>query len=75
MLLKGACSSRLICQKLHFLKQAAAQENQQFANAKTKRQISCAVTAQLFSTFAFATEIVQFLLYLYQKFQAISLLP
>ena len=39
---------------------------------KTKRQISCAVTAQLISTFAFVKHIVQFLFYLCTKFQASS---
>ena len=34
---------------------------------KTKVQISCAVTAQLISPFAFATRIVQCRIYLYQK--------
>ena len=41
---------------------------------KTKAQISCAVTAQLISTFLFASQIVQFLLYLYPKFQDSSFL-
>ena len=40
-----------------------------FAYAKTKAQISCAVTAKLISAFVFDTGIVQFLLYLYLKFQ------
>ena len=40
-----------------------------FAYAKTKPQISCAVTAQLISAFVFVTWIVQFVLYLYQIFQ------
>ena len=40
-----------------------------FAYAKTKTQISCAVTAKLISTFVFATRIVQFLFYLNPKFQ------
>ena len=40
-----------------------------FAYAKTKAQISCAVTAQLISTFVFAQRIVQFLRYRYPKFQ------
>ena len=31
-----------------------------FVNAKTKAQISCAVTAQLISAFVFATRIVQY---------------
>ena len=43
-----------------------------FAYAKTKMQISCAVTAQLISAFVFATWIVQSLLYLNMKFQASS---
>ena len=37
-------------------------------------QISCAVTAQLISTSFFTTQIVQFLLYLFPKLQASSLL-
>ena len=41
-----------------------------FAYAKTKAQISCAVTAQLISAFVFATYIVQSLYFLNQKFQA-----
>ena len=45
-----------------------------FAYAKTKAQISCAVTAQLISAFVFATRIVQFLFYLNPKFQDSSLL-
>ena len=43
------------------------------ANSK-KGQISCAITAQLIHAFVFATWIVQFLFYLYSKFQAYSLL-
>ena len=46
------------------------EKNWTFAYAKTKGQISCAVTAQLIS----ASWIVQFLLYLFPKFQASSLL-
>ena len=49
---------------------ASASENQQYAYAKTKAQISCAVTAQLISAFAFATQIVQVLFFLNPKFQA-----
>ena len=45
-----------------------------FAGAKTKAQISCAVTAKQISAFVFATWIVQFLLYLFPKFQAYMLL-
>ena len=37
---------------------AASWEDQQFANAKTKMQISFAVTAKLISAFVFATRIV-----------------
>ena len=51
---------------------AASWENQQSAHAKTKAQISFAVTAKLISAFVFATRIVQFLLYLTPKFQASS---
>ena len=43
-------------------------------NAKTKAQISCAVTAQLISAFDFATRIVHFLMYLYPNFQDSSFL-
>ena len=45
------------------------------AYAKTKPQISCAVTAQLISAFVFAPRIMQSLFYLNPKFQASSLLP
>ena len=51
---------------------AASWENQQSAKAKTKTQISFAVTAKLISVFVFATRIVQFLFYLNPKFQASS---
>ena len=37
---------------------------------KQKAQISCAVTAQLISVFVFAIQVVQFLVFLNQKFQA-----
>ena len=43
-----------------------------FAYAKTKTQISCAVTAQLISAFVFATRIVQFIYYLNPKFRVSS---
>ena len=43
-----------------------------FAYAKTKAQISFAVTAKLFSTVVFATRIVQFLFFLNPKFPASS---
>ena len=47
-------------------------ENQQSAYAKTKAQISFAVTAKLISTFVFATQIVQFLYFLKTKFPVTS---
>ena len=47
-------------------------ENRFFAYAKTKTQISFAVTAKLISAFVFATRIVQSLFYLTPKFQASS---
>ena len=43
-----------------------------FAYAKTKTQISFAVTAKLISAFVFAIRIVQFLFYINTKFQASS---
>ena len=43
-----------------------------FAHAKTKTQISFAVTAKLISAFVFATRIVQFLPFLNTKFQVSS---
>ena len=43
-----------------------------FAYAKTRPQISCAVTAQLISIFVLATQIVQSLFFLNPKFQASS---
>ena len=43
-----------------------------FAYAKTKLQISCAVTAQLISAFVFATQIVHSLYFLNPNFQASS---
>ena len=46
----------------------------QSAYAKTKTQISFAVTAKLISAFVFATRIVHFLFFLNPKFQASSLL-
>ena len=47
-------------------------ENRIFAYAKTKTQISFAVTAKLISFFVFATRIVQSLYFLNPKFQASS---
>ena len=46
--------------------------NRLFAFAKTKTQISCAVTAQLISAFVFATWIVQYLFFLNPKFPVSS---
>ena len=43
-----------------------------FAYAKTKTQISFAVTAKLISAFVFATQIVQSIYYLNPKFQGSS---
>ena len=51
---------------------AATWENRIFAYAKTKTQISFAVTAKLISAFVFATRIVQCLSFLNTKFQASS---
>ena len=51
---------------------AFAWENKHFTYAKTKTQISCAVTAQPSIAFVFATRIALFLFYLYPKFQASS---
>ena len=70
-------------QKLHFLDLtykdrdgiitwAATWENRIFAYAKTKTQISFAVTAKLISAYVFATRIVQSLSFLNTKFQASS---
>ena len=48
--------------------------HEKFAYAKTKAQISFAVTAKLISTFVFATQIVQFFFSLNPEFQCSSLL-
>ena len=53
---------------------AASWENQRFAYAKTKAQISFAVTAKLISAFVFATRIEQTLYFLNMKFHASSCL-
>ena len=55
-------------------KWAASWENRIFAYAKTKTQISFAVTAKLISAFVFAIRIVQSLYFLNPKFQASSYL-
>ena len=44
-------------------------EKTRFDLAKTKAQISFAVTAKLISAFVFSTQIVQFLFFLNPKFQ------
>ena len=46
------------------------QENRILAYAKTKMQISCAVTAQLISPFVFATQILQTLTNVKPNFEA-----
>ena len=51
---------------------AASWENQRSAYAKTKTQISFAVTAKLISAFVISTWIVQYLYFLSTKFQASS---
>ena len=51
---------------------ASLWENQPFAYAKTKTQISCSVTAQLIIAFVFAIRVVQSLYFLNPKFQASS---
>ena len=51
---------------------ASLWENRLFAYAKTKTQISFAVTAKLISAFVFAIRIVQTLYFLNPKFQASS---
>ena len=62
------------CRKKKTDIRTAAPENQQIAYAKTKAQINCEVTAQLFSAFVCATRIVPFLWYLYPTFQTSSVL-
>ena len=60
----------LVCAQTH--RWAESVENQRFAYAKTKTQISFAVTAKLISAFVFAIWIVQYLFFLNTKFQATS---
>ena len=57
---------------IHIVKMSRAWENRIFAYAKTKTQISFAVTAKLISAFVFAIWIVHFLFFLIPKFQASS---
>ena len=54
------------------LKELRHEKTGYFAYAKTKTQISFAVSAKLFSAFVFVTPIVQALYFLYTKFQASS---
>ena len=61
-----------ITKGLASLNWAASWENRIFAYAKTKTQISFAVTAKLISAFVFATWIVQSLYFLNPKFQVSS---
>ena len=60
-------------QQPHFAQNKYTNEprHQIFTYAKTKTQISCAVTVQI-SAFVFATRIIQSLLFLNPKFQASS---
>ena len=60
----------VIC--MHSIIGAAAHENQQSAYAKTKTQISFAVTAKLISVFVFAARIVQSLFFLNRNFKLLA---
>ena len=60
------------CIVIPFLIWAATWKNRIFAYAKTKTQISFAVTAKLISVFVFPTRIVQSLFFLNPKFPASS---
>ena len=64
----------MFSQKLSVISEPHHEKNRIFAWAKTKTQISFAVTAKLISAFVFATWIVQFLIYLLQIFRVSSLL-
>ena len=72
----GNPEDRFSCDAVHITircsNETRHEKNRLFANAKTKTQISFAVTAKLISAFVFATWIVQFLFYLNPKFQASS---
>ena len=59
-------------QKKQYYIGAASGETRLFAYAKTKTQISFAVTAKLIGAFVFATRIVQSLYFLNPKFQVSS---
>ena len=52
---------------------AASRENRIFAYAKPKKQISCAVTAQLISDLIFATQKEQDFVYIYPKISSFYL--
>ena len=78
-MLNGICSYELIQRTLHFMHiqipasfyiWASSWENRFVAYAKTKTQISFAVTAKLISAFVFAIRIVQSVYYQNPKFQA-----
>ena len=71
--LRGYCEADLrlcfrICRLLVF-PWGGSYVNWNFDDAKTKAQISCAVTEQLICAFVLATGIVHFLFYLYPKYQ------
>ena len=68
----NSISNSYVIDGTDIMKWAASWENRVFAYAKTKTQISFAVTAKLISAFVFATRIVQFLFYLNPKFQVSS---
>ena len=65
-------SGQIISNERFNLNWAATWETRIFAYAKTKTQISIAVTAKLISAFVFATSIVQSLSFLNPKFQVSS---
>ena len=59
-----------ICKAYYLLSRVV--RKRPFSYAKTKTQISLAVTGKLISAFVFATWIAQYLFYLNPKFQASS---
>ena len=62
------------CKKVVILNEPRREKTGFFAYAKTKTQISFAVTAKLISALVFATQIVQSLYFLNMKFQVSSYL-
>ena len=62
----------LVFLQYHTNKMSLVMRKRAFAYAKTKTQISFAVTAKLISAFVFATLIVQIIYFLNPKFQAYS---